>query len=92
MLSSHANLLEQKNTFPLVWNTNMAAISLFWNTNMVDLTSRENALEFELSLKEVSVKSLGKVPHYSITIQFEGKVFKNNIKCTGYEVSEICML
>ena len=28
----------------LVWNTNMAAISLFWNTNMADVTSCENAL------------------------------------------------
>ena len=28
----------------LVWNTNMAAVSLFWNTNMAAVTSCENAL------------------------------------------------
>ena len=27
----------------LVWNTNMAAVSLFWNTNMKAVTSCENA-------------------------------------------------
>ena len=30
----------------LVWNTNMAAVSLFWNTNMADVTSCENDLWF----------------------------------------------
>jgi len=51
--SSHANFLEQKKLFTseksstsrgLVWNTNMAAVSLFWNTNMAAVTSCENAL------------------------------------------------
>ena len=27
-----------------VWNTNMAAVSLFWNTNMAAVTSCENAI------------------------------------------------
>ena len=27
-----------------VWNTNMAAVSLFWNTDMAAMTSCENAL------------------------------------------------
>ena len=26
----------------LVWDTNMAAVSLFWDTNMAAMTSREN--------------------------------------------------
>jgi len=53
--SSNANLLEQKKVFHkkklgltptgLVWNTNMAAVSLFWDTIMADMvTSYENAL------------------------------------------------
>ena len=32
------------NSTGLVWDTNMAAISLFWNTNMATVTSCENAL------------------------------------------------
>ena len=28
----------------LVWNTNMAAVSLFWDTNMAAVTSCENTL------------------------------------------------
>ena len=49
LVGIHANLLEQKKVFVqekgltgLVWNTNMAAVSLFWNKNMADVTSREN--------------------------------------------------
>ena len=43
MVSIYANVLEQKKGFTqeksstptgLVWNTNMAAVSLFWNTNI----------------------------------------------------------
>ena len=49
MASIYANLLEQKKVFAfeksstprgLVWNTNMAAVSLFWNTNMAAVTSQ----------------------------------------------------
>ena len=49
----YANLLGQKKAFSLeksstptglVWNTNMAPISLFRNTNMASVTSSENAL------------------------------------------------
>ena len=49
----YANLLGQKKAFSLeksstptglVWNTNMAPISLFRNTNMASVTSCENAL------------------------------------------------
>ena len=52
MASIYANLLEQTNVFTreksstptgLVWNTNIAAVSLFWNINMAALTSFENA-------------------------------------------------
>ena len=53
--SNYANLLEQKKAFTqkksstprgLVWNTNMAAVSLFWNTNMAAVTSCENVQLF----------------------------------------------
>ena len=49
----YANLLEQKKAFAreekstptgLVWNTNMATVSLFWGTNMAAVTSCENTL------------------------------------------------
>ena len=45
--SSHANLLEEKKVFTqeksstptgLVWDTNMAAVSLFWCTNLAAVT------------------------------------------------------
>ena len=51
--SIYANLLRQKKAFAseksstptgLVWNTNMAAFSLFWKTNMAAVTSCQNAL------------------------------------------------
>ena len=51
--SIYANLLEQKKAFAeeksstprgLVWDTNMAAVSLFWDTNMAAVTSGENTL------------------------------------------------
>ena len=37
---------KEKSSTPtgFVWNTNMAAVSLFWNTNMAAVTSCENAL------------------------------------------------
>ena len=37
----------QKSSTPtgLVWNTYMAAVSMFWNTNMVTETSCENNIE-----------------------------------------------
>ena len=34
--------------YGLVWNTNMAAVSLFWYTNMAAVTSGENALYMKL--------------------------------------------
>ena len=39
-------LLKEKGPTPagFVWNTNMAAVSLFWNTNMAAVTSCESAL------------------------------------------------
>ena len=49
--STYANLLEQKKAFAkeksstlggMVWDTNMAAVSLFWDTNMASVTSCEN--------------------------------------------------
>ena len=49
--SIYANLLEQKKAFAyeksstptgVVWDTNMAAVSLFWDTNMAAMTSCEN--------------------------------------------------
>ena len=33
----------------LVWETNMAAVSLFGNTKMAEMTSRENALYINLN-------------------------------------------
>ena len=51
--SIYANLLEQKKPFAkeksstlrgLVWDTNMAAVSLFWDTNMAAVTSYANTL------------------------------------------------
>ena len=51
--SIYAKLLEQKEAFTkekssiptgLVWDTNMAAVSLFWETNMAAVTSCENTL------------------------------------------------
>ena len=60
MSSIYANLLElQKNALArekkstrrgLLWNTNMAAVSLFWNTNMVTVTSCENALKRDICI------------------------------------------
>ena len=53
MASIYANVLEQKRAFALeksstprglVWDTNMAAVSLFWDTNMAAVTSCENTL------------------------------------------------
>ena len=53
MVSIYVNLLEQKKAFAqekssipegLVWDTNMAAVSLFWDTNMAAVTSCENTL------------------------------------------------
>ena len=53
MASIYANLLEQQKAFALekswtprgfVWDTNMAAVSLFWDTNMAAVTSCENNL------------------------------------------------
>ena len=50
---NYVNLLEQEKVFAkekrptptgLVWDTNMAAISLFWDTNMAAVTSCENTL------------------------------------------------
>ena len=35
---------EFKTPTGLVWDTNMAAISLFWNTNLVTMTSCKNSL------------------------------------------------
>jgi len=49
--ANKTNILEQKKAFlhkkktGLVWNTNMAAVSLFWDTNMTEVTSCENALQ-----------------------------------------------
>ena len=55
MANIYANLLEQKKAFAqeksttprggLVWDTNMAAVSLFWDTNMAAVTSCENTLD-----------------------------------------------
>ena len=51
MGSIYATLLEQKKAFTqeksstptgMVWDTNIAAISLFWDTNMAAMTSCEN--------------------------------------------------
>ena len=39
----------------LVWNTNMAAVSLFWNTSMPDMTSCENAI---LNWREITFRIL----------------------------------
>ena len=38
--------IKEKKSTPrgLLWNTNMAAVSLFWNTNRDTVTSCENAL------------------------------------------------
>ena len=35
---------EFKTLTGLVWDTNIATISLFWNTNLVTMTSSKNAL------------------------------------------------
>ena len=59
--SIYTNLLEQKlkkafklhkSSTPrgLIWDTNMAAVSLFWDTNMVAVTSCENTLHCNLLL------------------------------------------
>ena len=53
MASVYANLLGQKKAFTeeksstpkgLVWDTNVAAVSLFWDTNMAAVTSCESIL------------------------------------------------
>ena len=52
--SIYANILNQKKAFALekcptprglVWDTNMAAVSLFWDTNVAAVTSCENTLQ-----------------------------------------------
>ena len=50
MVSIYANLLEQKKT-GLVWNINMAAISLFWNTNTAAVRSCENLCSIPFDLE-----------------------------------------
>ena len=60
MSSIYANLVElQKNALVrekkstrggLLWNINMAAVSLFWNTNMVAAKSCENALKRKICI------------------------------------------
>ena len=39
-------IAHEKGSIPtwLVWNSNMAAVSLFWDTSMATVTSRENTL------------------------------------------------
>ena len=53
----------QREKTGLVWDTNMAAVSLFWDTNVTEVTSCENALQlaFEYSMSLCSKKkcSLG---------------------------------
>lgn len=60
MISGHPNLMTQKKDVTydkcstlrwFVWNTNIAAVSLFWNTDMADATSCENALYSSLHLQ-----------------------------------------
>ena len=58
--SIYANLLKlQKNALArekkstrrgLLWNTNMAAVSLFWKINMVTVKSCENALKRDICI------------------------------------------
>ena len=50
----------------LVWNTNMAAVSLFWNTNMAAVTSCENAL-YALSHTENNWRVAGRLPWPEMT-------------------------
>ena len=53
----------------IVWDTNMAAVSLFWNTNMTFVTSCENALYL---LSTITDKSLGN------TFAFPGPFFNSH--------------
>ena len=54
---SFCSVEERESSTPtgLVWNTNMAAVSLFWNTSMTDMTSCENAL---LNWREITFRIL----------------------------------
>ena len=52
----------------LVWNTNMAAVSLFWNTSMTDMTSCENAI---LNWREITFRILD----FS-SLSFAGELYK----------------
>ena len=50
--NSHRTGLEQKNGRRfIVWETNMAAVSLFWDTNMAAMTSCENTQLHILNVK-----------------------------------------
>ena len=44
VIGTKESVYVRNNPRGLVWNTNMAAVSLFWNTNMAAVTSCENAL------------------------------------------------
>ena len=37
----------QQSNKGLIWDTNMAAVSLFWDTDMEDVISSEDALQIE---------------------------------------------
>ena len=45
---------ERSTRTELVWNTNIAAVSLFWNTDMADVTSCENSLYSQFHLVDTS--------------------------------------
>ena len=50
----------------LVWDTNMAAVSLFWDTNMAAVASCENARSLNNDLKERAIWAVPKTSGTSI--------------------------
>ena len=55
----------------LVWNTNMAAVSLFWNTNMAAVTSFEYALEHLQQHPRVIADLTLVHPMYIVSMKFK---------------------
>ena len=58
-LNSHIN------STGLVWDTNMALVSLFWDTDMAALTSCENTLFFHFSPTILNLPFNHSITHFS---------------------------
>ena len=78
--------IKKKSSTPrgLIWNTNMATVSLFWNINMVAVTSRENALYFSTATFLCYCLSLSTLENIKLII-------KNYFKSASRYVSVILL-